>query len=136
MAVWTTERTNLVNAITAIFKKTGTGAYQYTQVDTDITSETNVPINQKRRHFRVKLISANLQDMTSGSVIGRYEVELKCYFISAKYDAETFKSEVIAHLGVLLNTYNYNLLKMPEFTEVDNRQVEMKTTLEVGLSYC
>ena len=135
MATWETERSNLSAALTATFKKTGTGAYQYTEVDTDITSETNIPIGQKKRYYRIFLTGANKGDLTSGMTIGRYICDVKFYFISAKFDFEVFKSECITHLGVLLNTYNYNLLATPEFEFIDSRQGEMTVTLEVGLSY-
>lgn len=135
MATWETERTNLANAIVATFKKTGTGAYTYTQVDTDITSETNIPIGQKKRFFRIFLKGANKGDLTSGMTIGRYVVDVTFYFISAKFDFEAFKSECISHLGTLLQTYNYNLLSAEDFEFIDNRQGEFTVTLEVGLSY-
>jgi len=135
MATWETERTNLAAALTATFKKTGTGAYQYTQVNTDIVSEGNIPIGQKGRYYRIFLLAANKEDLTSGKTIGRFVTEVTFYFISAKFDFEAFKSECITHLNTLLGSYNYNLLKEIDFDYVENRQAEMVITLEVGLSF-
>ena len=135
MATWETERTNLAAAITATFKKTGTDAYQYTQVNTDIVSEGNIPIGQKGRYYRIFLLATNKEDLTSGKTIGRFVTEVTFYFISAKFDFEAFKSECIAHLNTLLGSYNYNLLKEIDFDYVENRQAEMVITLEVGLSF-
>jgi hypothetical protein len=134
MATWATERTTLAAALTAVFKKTGTGAYQYTQVDTDISSETNIPIGQKARHFRIEAKTVEISDLTSGKVLGRYKVEITLYFITAKFDYESYKSEVFAHINTLLNTYNYNIINSIECTQVSDRQAETKFTLEVGLS--
>jgi len=134
VAVWETERASLVSAIIATFKKTGTGAYQYAQIEKDISSETQIPIGQKARYFRVELVEVNLNDLTSGKVLGRYTAEITLYFISAKFDFETFKSEAVAHINTLLNTYNYNLIDRVQFTQVENRQAEMSFKLEVGLS--
>jgi len=134
VATWTTERDSLASAITAVFKKTGTGAYQYTQVDTDITSETNIPIGQKARYFRIEAKTVELNDLTSGKVLGRYKVEITLYFITAKFDYESYKSEVFAHINTLLNTYNYNTINSIECTQVSDRQAETKFTIEVGLS--
>jgi len=134
VAVWETERASLVSAIIATFKKTGTGAYQYAQIEKDISSETQIPIGQKARYFRVELVEVNLNDLTSGKVLGRYTAEITLYFISAKFDFETFKSEAVAHINTLLNTYNYNLIDRVQFTQVENRQAKMSFKLEVGLS--
>ena len=78
MATWATERTTLAAALTAVFKKTGTGAYQYTQVDTDISSEANIPIGQKARHFRIEAKTVEISDLTSGKVLGRIRWKSHC----------------------------------------------------------
>ena len=135
MATWLVEKAALVNAITATFKKEGTGAYQYTQIDEDISSKTNIPLNQKKRYFRVELTRINKQDLTSGKQIGRYVAEATFYFIAGKFDFEEFKSECATHLNALPNNYNYNLLEDVEFSQNENRQAEMKITLEVGISF-
>ena len=135
MATWLVEKAALVNAITATFKKEGTGAYQYTQTDKDITSETNIPVGQKKRYFRVELVDLVTEDLTSGKTIGRYVVQVTLYFISAAFDYETFKSEAVAHLNTLLDNYNYNLNdRRITFSPVENRQATMSFKLEVGLS--
>ena len=135
MATWETERASLVTALTNTFKKTGTGAYQYAETDKDITSETNIPVGQKKRFFRVELVDLVTEDLTSGKTIGRYVVQVTLYFISAAFDYETFKSEAVAHLNTLLNTYNYNLNdRRITFSPVENRQATMSFKLEVGLS--
>ena len=135
MATWLVEKAALVNTITATFKKEGTGAYQYTQTDKDITSETNIPVGQKKRFFRVELVDLVTEDLTSGKTIGRYVVQVTLYFISAAFDYETFKSEAVAHLDTLLDNYNYNLNdRRITFTPVENRQATMSFKLEVGLS--
>jgi len=134
VATWATERTTLASAITAVFKKTGTGAYQYTETDKDISSETEIPITQRGRFYRIELKSAEMSDLTSGKVLGRYRAEITLFFITDKFDYETYKSEVLAHINTLLNTYNYNIINSVECTKVNNRQAETKFTLEVGLS--
>jgi len=134
MANWTTERTSLAAALTATFKKTGTGAYQYVEVDKDISDTTNIPIGQKKRYYRIELISAEINDLTSGKVLGRFIAEITLYFISAKFDYEEYKSECLAHINSLLNAYNYNILDSIEFTQISDRQAQMKFRLEVGLS--
>ena len=135
MATWTAERTALVNAITATFKKEGTEAYQYTQTDKDITSETNIPVGQKKRYFRVEMVDLVTEDLTSGKVLGRYVAEITFYIIAQKFDFEDFKSEIVAHTNSLLNTYNYNLAERRyNFTPLENRQATAKIKLEVGLS--
>jgi len=135
MATWLVEKAALVNAITATFKKEGTGAYQYTQIDEDINSKTNIPLNQKKRYFRVELTRINKQDLTSGKQIGRYVVEITFYIIAQKFDFEEFKSEIVAHTNSLLNSYNYNLAERRyNFTPLENRQATANIKLEVGLS--
>ena len=135
MATWLVEKAALVNAITATFKKEGTGAYQYTQIDEDINSKTNIPLNQKKRYFRVEMVDLVTEDLTSGKVLGRYVVEITFYIIAQKFDFEEFKSEIVAHTNSLLNSYNYNLAERRyNFTPLENRQATANIKLEVGLS--
>lgn len=135
MATWLVEKAALVNAITATFKKEGTGAYQYTQIDEDISSKTNIPLNQKKRYFRVEMVDLVTEDLTSGKVLGRYVVEITFYIIAQKFDFEEFKSEIVAHTNSLLNSYNYNLAERRyNFTPLENRQATANIKLEVGLS--
>ena len=134
MATWTTERGLLSTAISTVFKVTGTGAYTYTEVDKDIPAEKNIPINQKKRFFRIELVGAEISELTSGKVLGRYKAKVTLYFISAIFDFEVYKSEVLAHLNILLNTYNYNIVEQINFTIISDRQAECNFTLEVGLN--
>lgn len=134
MATWTTERGLLSTAISTVFKVTGSGAYTYTEIDKDINPEKNIPIGQKKRNFRIELVAADINELTSSKVLGRYTAKVTLYFIAAQFDFETYKSEVLAHLNTLINSYNYNIVDQINFTIISDRQAECNFTLEVGLN--
>ncbi|MBW7889561.1 MAG: hypothetical protein LC115_08215 [Bacteroidia bacterium] len=127
MADWQTERAALVGNLLAKFSG-------YKEIDKDVTSTGQIPIVQKEKYLRCELMAGNVDDLTSGMVLGRYTVKVTLYLIVQKFDYETFKSDILKNLNIILNTYNYNLIDGVSFTAVENRQAEASFTLEVGAS--
>jgi hypothetical protein len=100
-----------------------------------------VQTNDKAIPTKINGVTCELQniikdDLTSGKTIGRYDVEVTVFIVKNSFDYENDKDLILKAIQDLLENNNYNFNDNINFSEITDKQAEIKFTLDIGLNLC
>jgi hypothetical protein len=98
------------------------------------TNDKSLPT--KVNGVTVELTGITKDDLTSGKSIGRYDVEVTVFIVKSRFDYEEDKDLILLAIQDLLENNNYNFNGEFDFSEITDKQAEIKFTLDIGLNLC